>query len=487
MAQPLYAIREGDMTFVILAPFVVLIGQAAVFFWCKDTIIEQNITTMEADDQWSSFVVERATIRNLITNFRSGFREAKQFESIHRDFNNIWADADGYWGVVLWRVASVAEVIAALFLGFGGKLVLDGKMPVGSFVTALGAISSFGGVTASIFQAIFDLMKGYASIQKISDIFNAETRRVVLKTRRDRRQELIKTYNEGLQNNHHENAQYDDRKECIMLHEVVFAHGAKHKDDAEDHHCVDIDIDGKGSHKAKVGEIGEIGETGEIGVVNFQVPTLSAVIEGGNLIALTGPGGSGKTTLLRLLARQYMPSSGWISYPNYWRVRILDAADPPHFFGGTMKDNLNYGSHYKHTDREISTLLKRLGVSHHLINNMADYFVNVNGSNLSLTDATLCSIARCLLSSVDLLLISNLMDTLDETVALEPKTVIISTKNRQLEKHCDFLISMADTSWLRTSNDDVQSEMAAERETVGSLDKSTPRSSKRGDIADHHR
>ena len=31
--------------------------------------------------------------------------------------------------------------------------------------------------------------------------------------------------------------------------------------------------------------------------------------------------------------------------------------------------------------------------------------VKVNGSNLSLTDAALCSIARCLLSSVDLLLI----------------------------------------------------------------------------------
>uniref|UniRef100_A0A7S2B6X3 Uncharacterized protein n=1 Tax=Florenciella parvula TaxID=236787 RepID=A0A7S2B6X3_9STRA len=172
-----------------------------------------------------------------------------------------------------------------------------------------------------------------------------------------------------------------------------------------------------------------------------------------------------------------------------------------------MKDNLNYGSHYKHTDREISTLLKRLGVSHHVINNMADYFVNVNGSNLSLTDATLCSIARCLLSSVDLLLVSNLMDTLDETVALEvmevfkeyasnrtlsslksenaatagfhkPKTVIISTKKRQLYDLCDFMISMTDTSWLRTSNDDVQSEMAAERESVGSLDKSTPRSPK---------
>ena len=34
-----------------------------------------------------------------------------------------------------------------------------------------------------------------------------------------------------------------------------------------------------------------------------------------------------------------------------------------------------------------------------------------------MTDATLCAIARCLLSSVDLLLISNLLDVLSENFA----------------------------------------------------------------------
>lgn len=73
----------------------------------------------------------------------------------------------------------------------------------------------------------------------------------------------------------------------------------------------------------------------------------------GSVIALVGEGSSGKTTLLRLLARQHIPSSGWISYPEYWRVRYLDAIDPPYFFKGTMKANLKFGNQHEHTDKEV--------------------------------------------------------------------------------------------------------------------------------------
>jgi len=91
--------------------------------------------------------------------------------------------------------------------------------------------------------------------------------------------------------------------------------------------------------------------------------------------------------------------------------------------------------------------------------------------NLNLTDAILCAIARALFSSVDLLLISNMLDvlslehaiqvmevlkqiTVDRKVAClatendraggyhKPKTVIISTKTEGLEKHAHTTVSM---------------------------------------------
>lgn len=103
----------------------------------------------------------------------------------------MWAEADGYWGVVQWRVATVAEVIAMFFLGIGGMSVVNGSLNIGAFVTALGSISTFGSTTASIFGAIFDLMKGYASVFEISDIFNTMTRRSELFRARERRLNLM--------------------------------------------------------------------------------------------------------------------------------------------------------------------------------------------------------------------------------------------------------------------------------------------------------
>ena len=95
-----------------------------------------------------------------------------------------------------------------------------------------------------------------------------------------------------------------------------------------------------------------------------------------------------------------------------------------------------------------------------------------NGANLNLTDAILCAIARALLSSVDLLLISNMLDVLslehatqvmdvlkqiveDRKVACletenaaaggyhKPKTVIISTKTEGLEQIAHKTVSMS--------------------------------------------
>lgn len=47
-----------------------------------------------------------------------------------------------------------------------------------------------------------------------------------------------------------------------------------------------------------------------------------------------------------------------------------------------------------------------------------DTVIPLYGSTLSLTDATLLSIVRCMLSSVDVLLISNALDALGEKNAV---------------------------------------------------------------------
>ena len=50
----------------------------------------------------------------------------------------------------------------------------DRGMSAGVFVTTLGAISKFGGVSGAIFSSIFYMIKGFASIKKIQAVYNAK-------------------------------------------------------------------------------------------------------------------------------------------------------------------------------------------------------------------------------------------------------------------------------------------------------------------------
>ena len=69
----------------------------------------------------------------------------------------------------------------------------------------------------------------------------------------------------------------------------------------------------------------------------------------------------------------------------------------------------------EHDESEIIELCRKLGVSQKILGRAGmQTQVMLNGSNLSLTDATLLTIVRALLSSVDLLLLSNLLDVVGE-------------------------------------------------------------------------
>ena len=86
-------------------------------------------------------------------------------------------------------------------------------------------------------------------------------------------------------------------------------------------------------------------------------------------------------------------------------------------------------------DTEIYELLKLLGVSEDLIGKSAEEFclgphamkytiIGLNGERLSMTNRALLSVARALLSSVDLLLISNMLDLLGPAQAKNVFTLL---------------------------------------------------------------
>merc|ERR1712070_405671 len=174
-------------------------------------------------------------------------------------------------------------------------------------------------------------------------------------------------------------------------------------------------------------------------------------INGGSVVMLKGSASLGKKNVLRMMARHFIPTTGFIHYPARWRTRYMDATIL--FFGGdmnklatakqlgdvayekahhgcmgTLEYNLKFGAQFKHPepakwDREIFDLLELLGVSSELIGTSPEEFavgpyakkltlIGLHAERLSLSDRALCTVARALLSSADLLLMSNVFDVM---------------------------------------------------------------------------
>lgn len=64
--------------------------------------------------------------------------------------------------------------------------------------------------------------------------------------------------------------------------------------------------------------------TKKFGDSNSALESVSFAVEPGELVVITGPSGSGKTTLMRLLTKEYLPTSGEISFQGTDLAQIAD-------------------------------------------------------------------------------------------------------------------------------------------------------------------
>ena len=469
--------RTPALLLLIVVPFAMLALDFILLQMSIRTAAVKDLEAMHADDEWSSFMVQAAFLRSVITTYRKGYAVTERFGMIHDVFNKKAFDADKFTNLTKWNAGAIPTACAAVVMIIVGTAVENGQMTVPAYVTFMSTISSFSPTLGAVITDLFTIGKGYANIVKVAHLLNADTRRKQLLRGQRRREKLIANLPANTVD-----------LEALFLHDVTYRFDKM--DDAK-------------------------------------VPPLRCHIDGGQVVALRGGGSVGKKLVLRLMARHFIPTTGFVHYPKNWRFRFLDAN--PNFFGGDMNKlqmaamegeraltaaqqssmgtldyNLKFGSQFKHPDHdvwnvEIYNLLKLLKISEDLIGRSVEEYVEtsrfamtgLDGEKLSMTNKALLSIARALLSSVDILFMSNVLDSLGPVHAQhvmgilkdwtrnrcvdvlstensttpvhlrKKKTVIFSTKLKELE-------AMAD-NWMFLGTNDAESEKsdASEGEPLG--------------------
>lgn len=149
----------------------------------------------------------------------------------------------------------------------------------------------------------------------------------------------------------------------------------------------------------------------------------SARIPAGDMVAVVGPTGAGKTTLVSLLLRFYTPQEGRITIDGVplgdysrdgLRRTLALVLQDTWLFGGTIADNIAYGSNGA-TREQIIEAAKAAHI-HRFIMSLPDGYDTVltdGGAGISKGQRQLLAIARCFLGGADIVILDEATSNVD--------------------------------------------------------------------------